>query len=416
MKKNLIITAAILIAVMLTSSAAAGQYQNARSLALSKSFTSLARNYQAIGVNPANLALETNNNLSVELFSFGADINNNSFSLADYNKYNGEHLSESDKQDILDKIPDTGLEGNAVGGASGLSFSKGSFAFGISGEGDGRASIDKQVIELIFNGNTFGDSIDISDAFGDGTAHVDFNLSYARELKQFGWGTLNWGVNAKYIYGLQYMEVVDADAYLITEMEGINSQGTFQIKTSGGGSGFGLDAGLSATYNDNWILSMAVTNLISTISWSNDNKLNTYVFSWENLTVQNSDDDSIITSDDYEESIESFSTSLAPQIALGASTRMGSYLLSFDYKQGLKNKGKVSTTPELAAGCEAHLVNFLPLRAGFSVGGANGSSSAIGFGLNLNPFFIDFAYMSTGSLIPLGGKGMGLAVSSGLLF
>jgi len=59
---------------------------------------------------------------------------------------------------------------------------------------------------------------------------------------------------------------------------------------------------------------------------------------------------------------------------------------------------------------------MIPLRAGISLGGLEGSSAAVGFGLNLSPFYLDFAYTTTGSLTPTSGKGMGLAISSGLIF
>jgi hypothetical protein len=269
---------------------------------------------------------------------------------------------------------------------------------------------------LIFNGNTIGDSIDISNAVGTGIAHVDFNLSYASKLKAMPWGDINWGVNIKYIYGIAYMNIEEADAYLATSEDGINSGGAVQVVTSGGGSGFGVDLGLSADYLNKWTFSLALTNFISRISWHNDNELNTYLFTWSGLTLENSDEDSVINSDEIKESIGSFSAGIAPQLALGASTSYKSLLLSFDYKQGLKDQGRITTTPELSVGCEAGFLRKLPLRIGFSLGGMEGSTSAIGFGLNLRPFFMDFAYMSTGSLIPIGGKGMGLACSSGFMF
>lgn len=416
MRTKIIIAVIIIGSLLLSGAARASHYEDARSLALAKSFTSLARGYQSIGINPANMALDKNGNMSLEIFSVGANLNNNSFSLSDYNKYNGEYLTQADKDYILSRVPDNGLEGAVESGLSTFSMTRGSIAFGITGDGDGRANIDKQVLELIFNGNTIGDSMDISNALGTGIAHVDFNLSYASKLTEMPWGTVNWGVNVKYIYGIAYMNIEEADAYLATHEDGINSGGAVQVKTSEGGSGFGMDLGFSANYNDRWNFSLALTNFISKISWSKKNKLNTYLFTWSSLTLENSDEDSVINSDEIKESIGSFSAGIAPQLALGASTSYKSLLLSFDYKQGLKNQGRVSSTPELAVGCEASFLNKLPVRLGFSVGGVEGSSSAVGFGFRFRPFFMDFAYMSTGSLIPIGGQGLGLACSSGFMF
>ncbi len=416
MKTKIIVIIILVACLIQPHPAQAAQFVNARSLAMANSFTSLARNYQTIGVNPANLALSGNSGFSLELASAGAELFNNSFSLSDYNSYNGAYLSQADKDDILAKIPSGGLEGNGGAGASALSFSRGSFAFGVTGEGGAQACLDKQVMELIFNGNTIGDSVDVSNAYGTGVAHADLNLSYGAKLMTTAWGQINWGINLKYIRGFAYMNVEESKGYVATRLDGISSEGAIQVKTSEGGSGFGMDLGFSAEYKNSWIFSLAVTDMISSISWNKNNELNTYIFTWNSLSLENSDDDSTITSDEIEETIGSFSSSLAPQLSMGASRNYKSLLLSFDYRQGFKNLGNVSTTPEIALGCEARFINSLPLRAGISLGGVDGKAAAVGLGLQLKPFFLDFAYMASGSIIPAGGKGIGLAVSSGLIF
>ena len=415
MKYKYLLILTLVLILVLAHHLSAGNYMEARSLAMAQSYTSLARSYSSLGVNPANLAYE-DNSTSVELFSATAQLNNNSFSLSDYNKYNGAHLSQADKDDILSKVPEAGLRGNAESGASALTVSTGSFAFGVTAVGDGRISLDKQVLELMLNGNVPGQTIDVTDAFGDGVAYADFNLSYGAKLTSASWGDINWGANVKYIYGIAYANVEDASASAVTETYGFSAEGAVELKTSQGGSGFGLDLGLATVYDDRWNISLAVTNLVSSIKWTKENKLNTYVFTVDNLTLETSEDDSTVTSDEYETEIDDFSSTLAPQLAIGASSQFKSLLVSFDFKQGFKDQGMVSTTPEFSVGCEAGFLSALPLRAGIAVGGTDGSRSAVGFGLNLSPFTLDFAYVSTGSLIPIGGKGMGLAVSSGLKF
>jgi hypothetical protein len=394
----------------------AGQYSSARSLAMAQSFTSLARNYQTLGVNPANLAFDDNDSWSLEFFSAGLEMSNNSFSFKDYNTYNGAHLSQSDKDDILSKIPDAGLEGAVQTGASALCMSFGNFAFGVTGNGDGSVNLDKKLVELMFNGNAIGDTVNVTDAFGTGVAHVDFNLSYGAKLMQTKWGVVNWGVNFKYIMGVAYADVEEAEGVLITNDGGLDSDGIAKVKTAQGGSGFGLDLGFSARVNDKYNMSLALTNLIGTIKWNKETELNTYIFTVDNLSLDNAEDDSTVTSDDITEEIDAFNSSLAPQLAFGISRQFKSLLVSFDYKQGFKNLGLISTTPEFSLGCEAKFINTIPLRLGFSAGGARGSSSSLGLGFNLNPFYFDIAYVATGTIVPFGGKGKGLAVSSGLMF
>ena len=63
---------------------------DARMLGLNGSYTTLARGYQCIGVNPANLG--TYNNRSVNLLNLSLGLSNNAFSITNYNAINGAHL------------------------------------------------------------------------------------------------------------------------------------------------------------------------------------------------------------------------------------------------------------------------------------------------------------------------------------
>ena len=60
---------------------------SARSAAMGGAFTALAKGVEASRYNPANLGLTDYRQNGLELISIGASINNNSFSLADYNNY-----------------------------------------------------------------------------------------------------------------------------------------------------------------------------------------------------------------------------------------------------------------------------------------------------------------------------------------
>ena len=66
---------------------------DARMLGLNGSYTTLARGYQCIGVNPANLC--TYNNRSVNLLNLSLGLSNNAFSITNYNAINGAHLEDT---------------------------------------------------------------------------------------------------------------------------------------------------------------------------------------------------------------------------------------------------------------------------------------------------------------------------------
>ena len=66
---------------------------DARMLGLNGSYTTLARGYQCIGVNPANLG--TYNNRSVNLLNLSLGLSNNALSITNYNAINGAHLEDT---------------------------------------------------------------------------------------------------------------------------------------------------------------------------------------------------------------------------------------------------------------------------------------------------------------------------------
>jgi hypothetical protein len=391
-------------------------WNDARSIAMAGSYTAIARGYEAIGFNPANIGLSDRPNRQVQLFALGSTLNNNSFSMGDYEKYNGNYLSESDKRDILSMIPSDGLEFVGNASASALSFAYGALAFSSTFEAAGRGAITKDVIDLAFYGNRIGETVTVDDSEAEALAHVDLNIAYGRKIKSYDWGEIAAGVNLKYIHGLGYANIGSSRASATTGVDGIDADGSVVIRSATGGSGFGLDIGAAALCRDTWVFSAGIRNLISSVEWSRNTRETEYTLDVVSFTAETADEDSTVVSDEIERSIGSFSESLGPQANLGASRVVGKFLLASDLKLGLADKAGVSTAPEISAGAEFHQFRFLPLRAGVSAGGIRGISLALGCGLSISSFHMDLAWASTGTLLPSFGKGISIAVSSGLRF
>ncbi len=413
--RKLFYTSVSLVLVMFASATGTG-WDDARSIAMAGSYTAVARGYDAIGFNPANLGLPDKPGTQVQLFAFGSKLNNNSFSMSDYKRYNGAYLSESDKREILSKIPSEGLEFRGTSAASALAFTFGPIAVSTTVEAAGTGTLSKDMVDLAFFGNKIGETISIDNADAQGLAHVDLNLAYGRRIKSFDWGDLSAGVNLKYIYGIASIDVTESNGSATTQVDGIDADGSIIMRSATGGSGFGLDIGTAATYREDWVFSAGLKNLVSSISWNKDAKETEYTFEVISLTAETASEDSTVVSDEVERSVGSFSTSLAPQVNLGAAYTIGKFLLASDLKFGLKDKAGVSTTPEISVGSEFHQFSFMPLRAGVSFGGVHGTSLGLGGGFRLSSFFIDLAWASSGTLLPSFGRGLSLAVSSGLRF
>jgi len=413
--RKLFYTAIALVLLMCTGAAGTG-WDDARSIAMAGSYTAVARGYDAIGLNPANLGLSDRPGTEVQLFALGSTLNNNSFSMKDYNKYNGEYLSESDKQYILSKIPAEGLEFRTNSAASALSFTFGPLAISTTVEAAGSGTLSRDIVDLAFFGNKIGETVSVDDADAEGLAHVDVNLAYGRRIRSYDWGDIAAGVNLKYIYGIASIDVSESHGSGTTNADGIDADGSVIVRSATGGSGFGLDVGVAASYREDWVFSAGLTNLVSSINWTNEAKETEYTFEAVSLTAETADDDSTIVSDEIERSIGSYATSLAPQINLGAAHTVGKFLLASDLKLGLRDRAGTSTTPEISLGAELQQFSFMPLRAGVSFGGIHGTSLGLGGGFRISSFYIDLAWASSGTLLPSFGRGLSLAVSSGLRF
>ena len=86
-----------------------------RAMGIAGAYGAMARGAESIYWNPANLALSDGPRLSLPGLGMSFILENNSISISDYNKYNGDFISDSDKSDILNDIDAGGLKFNTDG-------------------------------------------------------------------------------------------------------------------------------------------------------------------------------------------------------------------------------------------------------------------------------------------------------------
>ncbi len=111
-----------------------------------------------------------------------------------------------------------------------------------------------------------------------------------------------------------------------------------------------------------------------------------------------------------------FTVDLPRQLDLGVSRVGDQSVISLEWQQGFARRAGTTITPRVAVGAEWSGWAFLPLRAGFSVGGLSGRSASVGLGLRLAAFRLDLAAATIGRWWPGDPRGIGLAVGSGLAF
>ncbi len=417
--RNLLKIAAILLSLVLTvapSSMAASGLSNARATAMAGAQISLAKGYYSPSFNPANLGIGAFQMRGMQVFGAGVSFNNNSLSLDDYNRYTGAHLNEADKKDLLSKIPTEGLKVSADGEVSALGFGSGNIAVSLSAIGAAEVNLSRSVIELLFNGNTYGNAVDMDGIYGDGYGLASLNVSYGHTLYKNFDRQLAVGATVRLLKGLIYEEIMEANGEAVTLATGFEGAGNIVTRTASGGTGFSVDLGATVQLNKNYTVGAAIYNFASALRWNKETEEHHYQFAFDTLTAVNMDNDSLITTVDTVIAVDPFTTDLPSSIRVGLAKTRGALLWAVDWEQGFKLAAGSSPTPRVSTGLEYRLLSILPIRAGFGLGGKQGTTYAAGIGLNFSPVDLDVGVANYNAVMGSSGKGLNIAITGGIHF
>ncbi|MCK4426887.1 MAG: hypothetical protein KAW16_00230, partial [candidate division Zixibacteria bacterium] len=86
-------TRCIIILMILSLFFNAQLLASGRSVGMAGAYTAVSKGAESVFWNPANLGFSSISEKTLNLFSFGVNINNNSFNWSDYTKYNGKFLT-----------------------------------------------------------------------------------------------------------------------------------------------------------------------------------------------------------------------------------------------------------------------------------------------------------------------------------
>jgi len=387
---------------------------SARAVAMGGAYTGLAKGVYAGLYNPANLGLKGYRQNGIEIIGAGARITNNSFSLNDYNDYTGALLTNDDKSDILNKIPVEGLKISADAEATALSLAFGNIALTFNGLAATESNLGKDAMRLILNGNGFNETFSLDGMYSEAIAYASGGVSYGMPLIKLGNRELAIGATAKYIRGIAYEEITEITGGATTLITGFEGEGSINIRTATGGTGYGFDLGAALKLSENYTLGVTFNNLLSHINWNNETEEHGYYFQFDTTTTDNMDDDSVVVSEDYSRDIDGFSSSLPTVMRLGIANTSGSLLWAIDWEQGFRLGAGTSSKPRIAVGAEYHLIPFMPLRVGYAAGGGKASALSGGSGVDLGLFHMDFAVSNHSTFNFTESKGLHFALSAGI--
>lgn len=414
-----------------------------RAMGLAGTYTALARGTESIYWNPANLALRDSPKYSFpQLFGVNLIAENNSFSVSDYNKYNGEDIDAEASSDLLSKIPKEGMKLNTDVGVvvpilNGMAFPmpwnlSSAIAFNVRTGFEGE--MPKDMFALMLRGNEFGKEYDIAKWDGSGWGLVVFNWAAAKpwmpgRLKPY-FDEFTVGGTFK-VLGGAYTEVLRSEGGFVTLPDGVDVSASATAR-GGGGWGLGLDLGAAGVTKDRkTTFSAALVNFFDFVSWSIEPKQHKVFVTADNLRVTRftgtGDIEEVLDNPRNEKGevvldekvpIESFRKSLPAMLRIGAAHQYQPKLIvAANYDQAFSSGFGISAVPKVSVGLEYTLVDWFPVRFGLSAGGRGGMSSAIGFAIG--PFalgrvrltVLEFSTANRGGFLPGLAKGTGLSLN-----
>ncbi len=408
---------------------------NVRGMGMARSYVSSSKGLDAVGINPANLAIK-DDTFTLSLAPVAAHAGSDFLTLGLYNDYFtgvetsegrvGKYLEDADKQRILNAFRDGVGEVSADVAVRlvGVSFqieSIGGFAFTITDEIAGDIRVPNDYVRFALYGNTPGSVFDFSQTSGKASWLREYALSFGGTIPQpafMEW--LSIGASVKLVQGYGYYEVQQFNTSLVTSDNGMLTgkvsylsrlAGADPTKPNSGftvapfgmpvyGNGTGFDVGFAGGISDFMTVGISMTD-IGKVNW--EEKIEE---TYADTTLVIDDPQVVANGTAIENSLKGkkrqgapFSTSLPTTLRAGVAVQVdkvigwmpGEMLLAADYNKGLADAPGTTLYGRFSVGVEWKLLKFLPLRSGVSLGGTDRINYALGFGLNLGFFDLDVA-------------------------
>jgi hypothetical protein len=443
--KTIRIVSILVLVVSLILVSSAGDRTSLRTLGMGRTAVAASRGTDAIGVNPANIAIPDIGHFNLSLVNSSFRISTELFTYDIYQKYftgidtGGSKrapypLTPQDKNDIRSQLPDNGVTRinieSMLGGVS--------FETTILG-GIGFALIDHAGVNFAFSRDFFdmlyleGLPSNAKYVF-DGTSfeawwYREYNISYGRKLpvKIPFLKNLYAGASIKFLRGYGMFQTIknnssienktalsdtgknsiDGNFDFLAQRAGVdffnndNSGQKFAFFPDPVGKGTGFDLGISAEFMNGVLVALSVTD-IGKITWDKNVVLTTGggKVTYSGYTKEIIDSNKNIIKGKNSTG-DAFATNLPTVFRIGVNAESnkvpflmflpGSLLLSAEYAQGFNESLGNTKKPRISLGAEYRIIPLLPLRTGLMLGGGDKLRWAFGFGLDFRYLTLDFA-------------------------
>lgn len=392
--------AAAVAALVAAPGALASAQQSSASVTaygMAGSYTALARGYDAVAWNPANLGLPGNPAFSLSLLAAGGTSGVDPVSLADIKQYQGVTLPASVKQEWLERVTANGGEtGQGNAGVSYLALSAGRVALQVSSNASLGAKMTPDAFEALLYGNAGRTGtprdLDFSGSQFDGSAFTTAAASVGIPLGAH----LALGVTGKYVLGNFVEHAADAGSSVTSSGVAVSFPVVYSPPDSGQvvGSGAGVDVGAAWT-GERLTWSATVRNVFNSFAW-NEAKLVTKEGSatFDGTTNATSFDDQPFASAPQSLRYEVASDRFEPAAAVGVAYLLSpSLTIAGDAHRALRDGGiQLDAPTQVSGGVEYRGIPLLPLRIGAAYV-TDGWAASAGVGLHLGPYELGVAGM-----------------------
>jgi hypothetical protein len=433
MKKLILISILLAFALL-----AADSFDDPISISLGDAFMLRTNDYRSLGWNPAQLT-EFQRKVTLGLGNFNVFLSNNFLSLKYYNDLMGKTLNSSDKQELLDRIPDSGFGIDAdLGGTSPLlAIAYNNFAFRSNFNLLTTARFSKEIFEFIINDIEF-QKYDFSDSRGEFATVMEYHFGYGHKTPLNEYFSSNLppiyaGLSFGYIQGMNYAKISKLKSQFTNSMSGMELDNFVKIKTSGikrdqendeieiktggkiNGNGFRMDLGFNSEIAENLNVGLNLKNIFGVIVWNKACEEHVFTAYGDSLYIYMDDEefDDAITDTDTTYSINKITQNIPFEIHLAAKYQLNNFDLYADFVQGFATSVYTSSQPKFSVGGEYNILPWLPLRMGFGCGDSRSSHFSIGSGFVFNKFELNWASRTYFS--PLIALSKGISFSMGML-
>jgi hypothetical protein len=449
-KMHIALLAVLALSVFLVNTSLAGNDRvSPRIVGMGRTFTAVSRGLDAIGLNPANLALsDRGNTVTFQFAPFGLAVGSDFLNYKVYNDFFtgidevdangnttrvGKRLTDQDKQDILALFPGgiANTQANVDVMPFGISVQKGRVGVALSVTERVAANLDlpEGYLKMLLNGFPIqGASYSLDNTSVTASWMREYNISGAYLLPyEFGIvKNISVGMGVKYMQGFGYFGTrryngvietsVTSDApnqiqamSLHTSLDFVQFRSSIPFDSVGenimkpAGTGMGFDLGVSAQLLEGIRVAASVTD-IGSMTWDKNTKA---IVANSDMTLYSYNKqmgDSLANSFKGKTiDTTSFKTNLPTALHLGGAVEVDKFVskipgrltVAADLHVGFNDEPGNSKKAQIGLGLEWVPIGFLPLRTGLLFGGREKFGWSAGLGFHIGNFLdIDLATAS----------------------